>query len=149
MKANYEAIAKALKEAAEAIARVTTGAVGGIAASVKGLTQQQIDDLVEALKAANRVIAELEATLTITVTDLRPAIKDAIAGEIDAVEDAIAPFVTPLQAFVSAAKAASVVIGLTISGLTAAETEFTKVVARIVKNLGIPGLGQIIGGITK
>lgn len=86
----------------------------------------------------------MEATIRVTVTDLTPDLKDAIQGEIDAVEDAVAPFVRPLSAFAEAASRASANAGVTIRGLRNALKEIDGVLRSVARSLGIPGLGNVI-----
>ncbi|KAF7561073.1 hypothetical protein G7046_g3085 [Stylonectria norvegica] len=142
LKANYRAILRALRGATTSIVSVTTGAAGGVTESAKNLGQQEINLLVRSIQASTRVVSQLGATLTLTVTDLTPSIKTAIDSEFSAVKDAINPFAQPLLLFIAAAREASVEAGLTVTGLDAAQQAFSSVILDVGTSLGLPDLEE-------
>ena len=145
LEANYDAISKSIKDSSKAIALVTTGAVGGVGNQVKGLTQAQINQLVEAVNSANRILQAINATLAVTVTDLTPAFKEVIMEEIEAMKGVLDPFLTPLATFVDAARKAGATAGLTVTGLNTAETELLKTSKSLVAFLGLPPIPVLSG----
>jgi hypothetical protein len=145
LKANYIAIIKSIQTASSAINIVTTGAAGGVANQVKGLTQAQVNQLPDAVNSAKRVIQALNATLVVTVTDLTPSYKDFIADEVESLKGVLEPFFTPLLTFVSAAKEAEATVALTVTGLSTAQAELSKACKNLVSFLGLPQLPILNG----
>ena len=70
----------------------------------------------------------VEATIKITVTDLKPSIRSTIKSEVDAVKGAIGPFIKPLKEFSDAAKKTAVSAGITVKGLEGVLEEINTVV---------------------
>lgn len=119
---------------------VTTGAAGGVAGQARGLTRAQVEQLVEAIRAAARIVNGLGITLTAYVTDLTPDVRDALDAEFQAVRNAIAPFVQPLLAFGAAVRRAQAGVGVVVTGLENALTEFGGIISRLITSIGLPGL---------
>lgn len=147
--AEYKNILKALKEATTSITKVTTGSAGGIAQSAKGLGKQQISQLEEALKTTKRIISGLEATIDVTVTDLKPQTYAAVRAEVELVKKAIAPFLEPLITYANAAKKASASAGVGVNGLDSAVKEIGDLLKKVAKSIGVPGLSDISGLVGK
>ncbi|KAI0176867.1 hypothetical protein BJ166DRAFT_9730 [Pestalotiopsis sp. NC0098] len=120
IRSNYQAIVNAITAATAQIVAVTTGATGGAAAGIVGLTQQEANDLANAIQQIVVLVRNIRATLTVTATALGPNVTAATAAETAAIRAAITPFVAPIQALASAIAAASASASLTITGLNAA-----------------------------
>ncbi|KAF4954522.1 hypothetical protein FSARC_12102 [Fusarium sarcochroum] len=138
LRANYQAIAQALILATTNIARVTTEAAGGIAAQARGLTDQQIVQLTAALRTAIDSAENIGATVAITMTDLSPDARAAFQGEVDAVKDALNPFITPLVLFATAVRNASASGSAAITGLDPALTNLIRLQGELMASLGLP-----------
>jgi hypothetical protein len=139
---NLSAITTALSAAEAQIIASTTGAAGGLAATATGLLQADINTLTNDINQAIALINGIQATLTVTATNLAPGkfcsleteiysrgydetnesivAYLAVASELAAVQAALAPFVGPLALFASAASQASASAGVTVTGLNAA-----------------------------
>ncbi|KAM0562041.1 hypothetical protein ACHAPJ_002483 [Fusarium lateritium] len=137
LRANYQAIAQALIQSTTNIAGVTTGAVGGIAGQALGLTDQQIIQLTAALRTAIEIVEGIGAAVSVTATDLSPALRATFQGEIDAVKAALNPFITPLVLFATAVRNASVGASAAITGLDNAITNLIRVQSELVASIGI------------
>ncbi|KAM0283117.1 hypothetical protein ACHAQH_002597 [Verticillium albo-atrum] len=137
LKANVQAIADALKKATDDIIKGSTGAGGAIGGDLKGLTQDQINQVRDIVAAGGRIVNSISATLALTATDLTPALKAAIKSEVKAVRDAIRPFVTPLATFGAAASAARASLAVGITGLSTALLELGGILARLIASIGL------------
>ncbi|KAK9416787.1 hypothetical protein SUNI508_09485 [Seiridium unicorne] len=120
VKANYQAILNAIKAATNAIATATTGAAGGVAGSVVGLSQAEVTQLINSVNQAVTLFKNIQATLTVTATNLTPAAQAAISAELSSLRAAVQPFSAPITTFAQFVAAASVTARLTVSGLGAA-----------------------------
>ncbi|KAF4969541.1 hypothetical protein FZEAL_10216 [Fusarium zealandicum] len=138
VRANFEAIAQALVQATTSIGAVTSGAVGGVSGAALGFTRQQVDELKVAIETTTEVIADIGAAVTLTVTDLTPAVQAFVASEVSAVRTELNPFVDPLVIFGTAVQAATVGASVAISGLNAAVTQLITVRNSLTASLGLP-----------
>ncbi|KAF5534311.1 hypothetical protein FMEXI_11366 [Fusarium mexicanum] len=141
LKANYQAIAQGLTTSTTTIVSVTTGAAGGVAAQAIGLTNQQIVTLTASVNLVINIVENLGATVTVTVTDLTPALRATFQSEINAVKAAINPFVSPVLLFAAAVRAANVGGSATITGLDNAIVNLLRVQSEVAASIGIPALG--------
>ncbi|KAF9770573.1 hypothetical protein IL306_011856 [Fusarium sp. DS 682] len=137
LKANYEAIAQGLTTSTTKIVSVTTGAAGGVAVQAIGLTNQQIVTLTASLLVVIEILENIGATITVTVTDLTPALRATFESEIAAVKDALNPFISPLFLFAAAVRAVNVAGSATITGLDNAIVNLIRVQSELVASLGI------------
>ncbi|EEY18903.1 hypothetical protein D7B24_001436 [Verticillium nonalfalfae] len=137
LKTNIQGIADALKKATDDIVKGTTGAGGAIGGDLKDLTQAQINEVRDAIAAAQRILRDIGATVRLTATDLTPALKSAIQSEVDAVKAAIQPFVTPLTTFGEAAKAARASLAVGITGLSTVIAELGGILSRLIASIGL------------
>ncbi|KAF5613899.1 uncharacterized protein FSUBG_511 [Fusarium subglutinans] len=137
LKANYQAIAQGLATSTTTIVSVTTGAAGGVAAQAIGLTNQQIVTLTASVNAVINILENIGATVTITVTDLTPALRATFQSEINAVKAAINPFVSPVFLFAAAVRAANVGGSATITGLDNAIVNLVRVYSDVAASIGI------------
>ncbi|KAH7490932.1 hypothetical protein IWW34DRAFT_744424 [Fusarium oxysporum f. sp. albedinis] len=140
LKANYQAIAQGLATSTTTIVSVTTGAAGGVAAQAIGLTNQQIVTLTVVIRLVIDILENLGATITVTVTDLTPALRATFQAEINAVKAAINPFVSPVLLFAAAVRAANVGGSATITGLDNAIVNLLRVQSEVAASIGIPAL---------
>ncbi|KAF5640631.1 hypothetical protein F52700_3782 [Fusarium sp. NRRL 52700] len=137
LKANYQAIAQGLATSTTTIVSVTTGAAGGVVGQAIGLTNQQIVTLTAAVNVVIEIIENIGATVTITVTDLTPALRATFQSEINAVKTAINPFVSPVFLFAAAVRAANVGGSATITGLDNAIVNLVRVYGDVAASIGI------------
>ncbi|KAF5578986.1 hypothetical protein FPCIR_11346 [Fusarium pseudocircinatum] len=137
LKANYQAIAQGLTASTTTIVSVTTGAAGGVAAQAIGLTNQQIVTLTAAINLIIQIFENIEATVTITITDLTPALRATFQSEINAVKAAINPFLSPVLLFAAAVRAANVGGSATITGLDNAIVNLIRLQSELVASIGI------------
>ncbi|KAF5659069.1 hypothetical protein FHETE_9564 [Fusarium heterosporum] len=137
VEANFEAIAQALNTSTTNIVAVTTGAVGGVAAQAIGLTQAQIVQLTASLQATIIVLQQIRATVSVTITDLTPALRATFQAEIDAVIQTLGPFIRPLLLFAVAVRSAAVTVNVVITGLDAAIANLLQTQSQLVASIGI------------
>ncbi|KAF5720909.1 hypothetical protein FMUND_3954 [Fusarium mundagurra] len=140
LEANYQAILQGLAASTTTIVSVTTGAAGGVAAQAIGLTNQQIATLTASILVVIDILENLGATITITVTDLTPALRAAFQSEINAVKAAINPFVSPVLLLAAAVRAADIGGSATITGLDNAIVNLLRVQSEVAASIGIPAL---------
>ncbi|KAF4337636.1 hypothetical protein FBEOM_8478 [Fusarium beomiforme] len=140
IKANYKVIAKGLATSTTKIVSVTTGAAGGVTGQAIGLTSQQIATLTASLLVVIDILEDIGATITVTVTDLTPAVRAAFESEITAVKDALNPFVSPVLLFAAAVRAANVGGSATITGLDNGIVNLVGIYGGLVASLGIPSI---------
>ncbi|KAF5981561.1 putative 2-isopropylmalalate synthase [Fusarium bulbicola] len=140
LKANYQAIAQGLATSTTTIVSVTTGAAGGVVAQAIGLTNQQIVTLTASVNTVISIIQNIGATVTITVTDLTPAVRATFQSEVNAVKAAINPFVSPVLLLAAAVRAANVGGSATITGLDNAIVNLLRVQSEVAASIGIPAL---------
>ncbi|KAF4425273.1 hypothetical protein FACUT_10026 [Fusarium acutatum] len=140
LKANYQAIAQGLATSTTTIVSVTTGAAGGVVVQALTLTNQQIVTLTASIRLVIDILENLGATITVTVTDLTPALRATFQSEINAVKTAINPFVSPVLLFAAAVRAANIGGSATITGLDNAIVNLIRVQGELVASLGITPL---------
>ncbi|KAH7410585.1 hypothetical protein BKA64DRAFT_703699 [Cadophora sp. MPI-SDFR-AT-0126] len=133
--ADYAAIAAALTEAAAGITAATTTGVGGVAGQAIGLTNAQIMALTQSVKDAQALIQAINATVTLTATNLAPVALATIQNEINAVMAAAAPFVGPLTTFANAVVAARFGLGIVVTGLQGAVTGLAGILTNLLGGL--------------
>jgi len=132
---NLTGIATALQTSGNEIYTATAGAAGGLAVTASGFTQYEIDILTTYIIQAVDFVKSVRATLTVTVTNLTPEARKAVASELAAVEAAIRPFVTPLQQFATAVQQARGSATLTITGLNNAIRGLLQLTLSAITNL--------------
>ncbi|EMT64190.1 hypothetical protein ACKRZS_014047 [Fusarium odoratissimum] len=140
LKANYEVIAQGLANSTTRIVSVTTGAAGGVAFQAIGLTNQQIVTLTASILVVIDIVENIGATVSVTVTDLTPALRATFQSEINAVKTALNPFISPVLLFAAAVRAANVGGGATITGLDNAIVNLIRVQSELVASIGISPL---------
>ncbi|KAH7171894.1 hypothetical protein DER46DRAFT_656540 [Fusarium sp. MPI-SDFR-AT-0072] len=140
LKANYEIIARGLANSTTRIVSVTTGAAGGVAAQAIGLTNQQIVTLTGSILVVIDIVENIGATVSVTVTDLTPALRATFQSEINAVKAALNPFISPILLFAAAVRAVNVGGSATITGLDNAIVNLIRVQSELVASIGIPPL---------
>jgi hypothetical protein len=142
--ANLEAITEALEDAGAAITAATTGGLGGIITAASFLTNQQVQNLADAVETVSDIVDGIGATIEVTVTDLTPDLVDALQEEIDNVKAALSPFLGPLLRFISAVRFFSATAGVAITGLANAQRELIDLLQRLVTSIGLPGLNALL-----
>jgi len=125
-------MATAFMTATTQINSVTTGAAGGIAGAASGFSQQEIDELTTDIGTAREAIGSIQATYSLFVTDLTPAIQMAISAEMQNVENTIGPFDTPLEALASAVEGAQVNGGANVTGLQGAVAALVNIIGELL-----------------
>ncbi|KAG7418753.1 hypothetical protein Forpe1208_v003158 [Fusarium oxysporum f. sp. rapae] len=140
LKANYEIIARGLANSTTRIVSVTTGAAGGVAAQAIGLTNQQIVTLTGSILVVIDIVENIGATVSVTVTDLTPALRATFQSEINAVKASLNPFISPILLFAAAVRAVNVGGSATITGLDNAIVNLIRVQSELVASIGIPPL---------
>ncbi|RSL45734.1 hypothetical protein CEP54_014149 [Fusarium duplospermum] len=137
IQANLQVIVSAVANATGAIVAVTTGSVGGVAGAIIGLTQQQVVQLIAAIRLSIQVISRISVVITLLVTDLTPDIRAFFDAEIRAVKAILAPFIAPITIFAAAIMRASVVLGVVVTGLGPALTDLVQIYVDLLANVGI------------
>ncbi|KAF5555592.1 hypothetical protein FNAPI_6099 [Fusarium napiforme] len=140
LEANYQAILQGLAASTNTIVSVTTGAAGGVAAQAIGFTNQQIVTLTASILVVIDIIENIGATVSVTVTDLTPALRAAFQAEINAVKAAINPFVSPVLLLAAAVRAANIGGSAAITGLDNAIVNLLRVQSDVAASIGIPAL---------
>ncbi|KAF5578662.1 hypothetical protein FPANT_9904 [Fusarium pseudoanthophilum] len=140
LEANYQAILQGLAASTTTIVSVTTGAAGGVAAQAIGFTNQQIVTLTASILVVIDIIENIGATVSVTVTDLTPALRAAFQSEINAVKAAINPFVSPVLLLAAAVRAANIGGSAAITGLDNAIVNLLRVQSDVAASIGIPAL---------
>ncbi|KAM0199149.1 hypothetical protein ACHAPA_001620 [Fusarium lateritium] len=143
IKANYQAILQALNASTTTIVGVTTGAAGGVAGQAVGLTQQQIIQLTATIRRTIVTLENIGATITVTVTDLTPAVRATFQAEVDAVIQALNPYITPILLFSAAVRSAAVGVSVVITGLDAAIANLIRTQNDLVTSIGITPVSGI------
>ncbi|KAG5749265.1 hypothetical protein H9Q69_009206 [Fusarium xylarioides] len=140
LKANYQAILQGLAASTTTIVSVTTGAAGGVAGQAIGLTNQQIVTLTASILVVIDIVENIGATVSVTVTDLTPALRATFQSEINAVKTALNPFISPVLLFAAAVRAANIGGSAAITGLDNAIVNLIRVQGELVASIGIPPL---------
>jgi hypothetical protein len=117
VKANYAIIIAALQTATLAISASTIGAVGGVVGAIQGLTQNEVDIIIQDLQEALALLKNVQASAQVTVTNLTPSVKAALKAELNLLISTVAPFVAPLVALSAAVTSASATVRVTVTGL--------------------------------
>jgi hypothetical protein len=117
IRADLQAIVCAIGRAVAAIQSSTIGAVGGLYNSIQGLTQAEVTELVGSINNIVNLLNRVRVILTVTVTDLTPAVRTAISSQLAAVEAAVPALVSPLFVLITAVRNASVFTSLNVTGL--------------------------------
>jgi len=115
--ANLAAIVGAVKGATNSIVGSSVGAGGGLVGALLGLTQSEADALTAAVLEAKTAISGIGATLTVAVTNLTPTVKATISTEVKALKASFEPFIGPVGLLVTAVEQASVLLGVSVTGL--------------------------------
>ncbi|KAF5539974.1 hypothetical protein FPHYL_12177 [Fusarium phyllophilum] len=137
LKANYQAILQGLAASTTTIVSVTTGAAGGVAGQAIGLTNQQIVTLTGSILVVIDIVENIGATVSVTVTDLTPALRATFQSEINAVKAALNPFISPVLLFAAAVRAANIGGSAAVTGLDNAIVNLIRVQSELVASIGI------------
>ncbi len=135
LKANIAAIADALQKAANTVIPITSNALNGVISLIQSFTQQQLNQIVAALNGALQLLDQVKLVLTLTATNLAPAIRDALNSEIDAVKAAVKKLVDPLAALAEAIKNSSIQGGVAVTGINELVTGLYAILAGILNGL--------------
>jgi hypothetical protein len=133
--ANYNAIIKAIGTATTTILSGTLASTGGIAGSIAGLTQSEVNELTTAIEQAITLVENIGATLQVTATNLGPAVSSSLSGEEAALAAVITPFALPIQALAQAIASASASVSLTVTGLSAAAAGLLSISQQIAASI--------------
>lgn len=112
---NLDQIVASLNESASAIAAATITAVGGAAAAVRSLTQAEINQLAADIRTVQNIIAELTVTVN-GAAGLSASVLVVLNAEIDALQNALAPFLTPIVLLVNAIVTGTVGLTVQVNG---------------------------------
>ncbi|KAH7321321.1 hypothetical protein B0I35DRAFT_477817 [Stachybotrys elegans] len=140
LRANYRAILSAIQVATRDIVSVTTGSAGGLAGSVRGLTQQEVDNLTQSVYTLITALSNIRAVLTVTVTDLRPSTQQLIASEVNAIRSVLEPFLNPVVAYYNTVRNFGASVGLEITGLNGVLQSLYSTVNSLTSSLGLPSI---------
>ncbi|VUC26857.1 unnamed protein product [Clonostachys rosea] len=149
IRANLQAILAELQTAATTISGATAGAAGGIVGAATGLTQQQINDLAQAVQNTLNAVAALNVLVTAETTNLTGPLGTFAQTEINAIRAAISPFAAPVITFARAVQAFSARVGVTVTGLAAVTTSLTSYITNLLNSLGLGLSLPLIPGASK
>jgi len=140
IKSNFAAIAKAFQDATAGIVAATGGSLSAIINLATGLSQDQVNQLVEAINVVKRVLNNVRIIITLTVTNLGPDIVAFFNAEVTAVKNALGPFLQPLVTFLTAVRNLSASLTVTVQGLSAGLGDLTATIQNIGSSLGLSNL---------
>uniref|UniRef100_A0A8H7K2Z0 Uncharacterized protein n=1 Tax=Bionectria ochroleuca TaxID=29856 RepID=A0A8H7K2Z0_BIOOC len=146
IRANLQAIASSLQTAATTITGATTGAAGGIIRAATGLTQQQINDLAQAVQNTLDAVTALNVIITAEATDLTTPLRTFAQSEINAIRAALNPLVSPVLTFARAVTFFSARVGIVVTGLANVTTSLTNYITNLLNSLGLSKLNINIPG---
>ncbi|KAK7226948.1 hypothetical protein V2G26_014951 [Clonostachys chloroleuca] len=146
IRANLNAILASLKTATTTITGATTGAAGGIIGAAVGLSQQQINDLAQAVQNTLDAVAALNVIITAEATDLTTPLRTFAQSEINAIRAALSPFLTPVIVFARAVTFFSARVGIVVTGLANVTTSLTNYITNLLQSLGLPRININIPG---
>lgn len=106
--------------------------------AIVGLTQNQVVQLIAAIRASIQVISQISVVVTLIVTDLTPDIRAFFDAEIQAVREILNPFIVPLAIFAAAILRASVTLGVVVTGLRAALIALLEIQLALIAGIGVP-----------
>ncbi|KPM37556.1 hypothetical protein AK830_g9021 [Neonectria ditissima] len=141
LRSNLQAVATALQAATSAIVTATTGALAGTGGQALALTNQELQAIITATQTAQQIVGNITATLTVTATDLRPAVSTLFVTEINNIRNAISPFITPLLTFVNTVRNASASASVVVTGLGNLLQQVVPLVRASFLTLGLSVLG--------
>ncbi|CAH0036703.1 unnamed protein product [Clonostachys rhizophaga] len=145
IRANLDAILKALQGSIATILASTLDSTGNITAAASGLTQAQINNLAAAIQGAVAAVNRLRIIVTLTATDLTPAVFDLVQGQITAIQNTIQPFITPVAAFANAVSRLNARLGIYVLGLSNVTSTLVSTIQNLLNGLGLGGLGNLLG----
>ncbi|CAI6088503.1 unnamed protein product [Clonostachys chloroleuca] len=145
IRANLDAILNALQNSIATILASTLDSTGNITAAASGLTQAQINNLAAAIQGAVAAVNKLRIIVTLTATDLTPAVFDLVQGQITAIQNTIQPFIAPVAAFANAVSRLNVRLGIYVLGLSNATATLVNTIQNLLAGLGLGGLGNLLG----
>ncbi|KAH7025052.1 uncharacterized protein B0I36DRAFT_366948 [Microdochium trichocladiopsis] len=122
IEANLQAIADALGTGANAITAAIAAAGGNIGAIVTGYGLVQVGQLLNATNQLVALLTNLGVKLSVIVENLEgvpPAVLAALQAELQAINDAISPFVGPVGLVINAVRAVSLTGSLLLTGFNA------------------------------
>lgn len=115
--ANLDAISAAFNQATLNLVATTTGAVGGVGAIAQQYAANQAAQLDADVRAIAALVQQISITASLVATNLTPAALTAVNGELVAVQNAVKPFITPLQVLVEAVRLAQASAAVNINGV--------------------------------
>lgn len=126
----------ALVSAGTQIAGVTVNVAGTITNSTVGLVQADINTLAADVETIANLIQGIEVTVSV-ITHLGGNAAATAAAELAILNNVIAPFVAPIQAYVAAVLTSYANATLTITGLKNAQADLTSVVKTTTGIIGL------------
>jgi hypothetical protein len=133
--ANLQAIQQSFGKATVDLLATTTGGVGGVVAIGQQFTGDQITQLAGDVSAVAALIQQIRVTAGLATTNLTPDVLAAINAELTAVQNAVQPFVTPLEQLATAVRNSNTTAFLQIQGLRDAVNGLASVVRGTVNRL--------------
>lgn len=100
IRANFAGIAAAFRTAGQTILRATAGGGNELSNIVRGLSREQLTNLVNALGDMVRIANSFTTMLTTSLRGASVPIRTLVTAELEALRNSIQPFLTPLQAFI-------------------------------------------------
>ncbi|PSR80250.1 hypothetical protein BD289DRAFT_476194 [Coniella lustricola] len=136
LNANLTAIVTALVSAGTQIAGATVNAAGGITNATVGLAQADINTLSTDVEIIVTLVEGIEATYNVIVK-LGGNVQATAGAELVALQNVIAPFAAPLQAYVAGVLTSYVNATVSVTGLANAQADLIAVVNSVTATIGI------------
>lgn len=151
IRAEFDKIAQAFRDATTTIVGATGGSAGNIETLIRNLSEAQLASIQRALAESVSLIqafqAQLAAAVQGSVTGVRPALQALINSELAALRNVVNPFVTPLQRFVADIQRIRGQGSAGVSGLAATIAQLGGIVQRLLAGLGLPNLNVPANGL--
>jgi hypothetical protein len=137
IRSNIQAIVKAFQDATATILATIGGSLSAIINLATGLSQEQINNLIEAVAVIQRVLANIRVLVTVTVSSAGPSTVAFVNAELNTLKNALEPFLTPLVTYLTAVRNLSASATVTVQGLSSSLAELTNYVQTLAKSLGL------------
>lgn len=128
--ANLVAIVSALLTAKSAISQATLSGATASTTAVSGLVQSDINTLVSDVDLLITSIQNIRATVT-AIVSVGGNVRLLAQAELAILKATIQPFVTPIQTYIAAVLTSYAKAGVTISGLTAAQSDLKTAISNL------------------
>jgi hypothetical protein len=137
IRSNIAAIARAFQDATATIIAATGGSLSAIINLATGLTQEQVNQLVEAINVIKRVLNNVRVVITLTISSAGPDTVAFVNTELNAVKSALGPFLQPLVTYLTAVRNLSASLTVTVQGLSSSLADLTSFIQGLGSSLGL------------